>query len=230
MWSRREKRAVCRCAAGSFAAILLCIGMAGGTARASEGSRRQRLISRGAVSYGGGRVVIDAADLAMLADETDRLELSFKTDLFQALAQIGTYIRTDGGLSHDARTEEDPTQIAFRDLVNGIRQSQSLAHLADTQASGGAGPLFYKFETNNLLETTGDDTGMPVYIRPATEDNLSAGTAAWAEGRCLVGNGSDNYYFYQKGFIEGYAAKVGARVEYRYDETGRMESARLVFP
>ena len=215
---------------GLAVTILICAVSAGYTANASTRQRSAGIISRGMINYDNGKVVINADDLTVLANEIDELEIKYKTDVTDALAQIGTYIHQDGSISHEDVTDAVPQQIAFRDLVGGILQSQSVAHLAAQQASDTDSLIYYKFEKNNLLEVTDTDTGMPVLIMPATEDNLTLQTAAWVNGHSLAGNGSDNYYFYQKGFIEGYAAKVGATVEYQYDDTGKIESARLIFP
>ena len=214
---------------GMVLAILVCVTFSGSAVYASSGHRRDGISSRGAINYDQGGIVIDSADLITLADEMDELEGSFKTNIVDALDKIGTYMRQDGSISHTNRADIDPLQLAFRNLEAGILKSQSVAHLADTQASHGQSPLFYKFPHNNLLEVTDDDTGMPVFIVPATEDNLTVQTAGWVDGHCLAGNGSDNYYFYQKGFIEGYAAKIGATVEYQYDDTGKIKSANLIF-
>lgn len=215
---------------GMIVAILVCITVVGSTVYASEEQRRDGITSRGAINYDHGRVVIDSADLITLADEMDELEISYKNHVTNALASIGTYVQQDGSISHESWADIDSQKVAFRNLVSAVLQSQSVAHLAGTQASDTKGLIYYKFAKNNILEVTGVDTSMPVFIVPATADNLTAQTAAWVNGHCLIGNGSDNYYFYQKGFIEGYAAKMGAAVEYSYDDTGKIESAKLIFP
>lgn len=212
------------------AAVLVCAAAIGSTAYASGGQRRGAIGSRGRIIYDNDQVIMDSADLITLADEMDGIEAAFKSCIADALAQIETYVQPDGSISHNNKADIDPRRIAFGDLVAGILQSQSVAHLARTQGRNEKGLIYYKFATNNLLEVTENDTGMPVLIVPATEENLTTQTAAWTNGHCLIGNGSDNYYFYQKGFIEGYAEKMGASVEYRYDDTGRIESAELVFP
>lgn len=211
-------------------AMILFCSTAVGTVRASAGHRRDVIKSHGIINYDNGRVVIDPADLRLLADETDHLETTYKTDIRDNLVKIGTYVWQDGSISHDNNTDVDARQIAFGSLVRGILQSQSVAHLANVQASDTGSPIYYKFEKNHLLEVTGSDTGMPVLIVPATEDNLSLQTAAWVDGQCLLGNGFDNRYFYLKGFTESYADRVGAAVEYQYDDTGKIESAKLIFP
>lgn len=213
-----------------IAAVLVCVSVIGTTVCAAAGHRRDGIRSRGTINYDNGTVVIDSADLITLADGMDELETSFKTGAAEALAQIGTYIQQDGSISYEDKQEIDPLKVAFGSYITGILRSQSVAFLADRQASDIKGQIYYKHEKNNLLEVTNIDTGMPVHIVPARADNLTEQTAAWVDGQCLAGNGSDNFYFYQKGFIEGYAAKMGAKVEYIYDDTGKMESAKLVFP
>lgn len=211
-------------------AFLLSIALIGSTVLASSGRRRDEVVSRGTVNYDHGKIVITSDDLIKLADGMDDIEYDFKSNIMEALAEMKTYVQPDGSVSHDDQTDINPRQIMFRELAIAILQSQSVAHLAGTQVSDSRGLMYYKFEPNNILEVTAEDTGMPVYILPASEDNLSAQTAAWVDGRYLAGNGFDNYYFYQKGYIEGYAARMGASVEYQYDDTGRMESAKLIFP
>lgn len=215
---------------GLAVTVLACAISVGYTVTASAGRRSAGIISHGKINYDNGKVVIDAIDLTTLANEMDDLETKYKSDITDALAQIGTYIHQDGSISHEDVMDVIPQQIVFRDLVGGILKSQSVAHLAMQQASVTDSLIYYKFETNNLLEVTDTDTGMPVLIMPATEDNLTLQTAAWVDGHPLVGNGFDNYYFYQKGFIEGYADRVGAKVEYQYDDTGKIESAKLIIP
>lgn len=223
--NKDNRRLIC-----TAAVILVSSLLVSGTVYAAERHRRDSVRSRGTIDYDNGKVVINAGDFVTLANEMDELERIYKSEIADALAQIGTYIQQDGSISHESREDIDPCGIKFGSFIMGILQSQSVRHLADVQASDTKGPIYYKYETNNILEVTGEDTGMPVYIMPATADNLATQTAAWVEGRCLDGNGSDNYYFYQKGFIEGYAARVGAEVIYHYDDTGKIESARLIFP
>lgn len=211
------------------AAVLACGLLAGSTVCASSDRRREGISSRGAIDYDHGKIVIDSADFLTLADEIDALEASYKSGITDALAKIGTYMQQDGSVGYEGRTDIDPQRIVFRNLEIAILRSQSVAHLAGTQASDAKGLIYYKFEKNNILEVTGEETGMPVFIVPATEDNLAAQTAAWVDGHSVTGNGADNYYFYQKGFIEGYAQKMGADVEYEYDDTGKAVSAELIF-
>lgn len=215
---------------GMAAAVLVCVAFAGSAVHASSGCRRDAISSRGAINYDRGRVVMDSADLIGLAAAMDKTDTGLKTDIAEALAEVRSYVQQDGSVRHEGSAQIDPQQLAFGYLITGILQSQSVAHLDDTQAADGNRLLYYKSDKRNLLEVTTDNTGIPLYIVPATDDNLTAQTAARVDGHCLVGNGSDNRYFYKKGFIEGYAAETGAKVEYKYDETGKIESAELIFP
>ena len=200
------------------------------TVMAAADQRKNSIQSKGIINYANGKVIMDSSDLINLADQTDELEISYKKALTDSLAQIGSYVRADGSIEHSNREDIDSQQIRYGDLTAGILQSQSVDYLSDTLAADLEGNIYYAREKNNILEVTNDDTGMPVYIMPGTEDNLTTDTAAWIDGKCIVGTGADAYYFYQKGYIEGYAAKVGATVEYIYDDTGRVSSAKLIFP
>lgn len=212
-------------------AVLSCTIFIGSTALASADQRRGMIRSKGIIDYANGKVVIDSSDLTSLADQADKVEISYKTALVDSLAQIGTYIQMDGSIDHSTRADIDPQHIRYDDYVTGIKESQSVVHLSSTHAANTYENLiYYKFEKNNILEVTDEDTGMPVYIVPATTDNLSEQTAAWIDGQCIEGNGADNYYFYQKGYIEGYAAKKGAEVKYKYDDSGKIVSAEIILP
>lgn len=201
-----------------------------GTVSAATVRRRDEVKSKGIIDYGNGKVIINSSDLTSLADQTDELELSFKTAITDSLANIGTYMQQDGSINHDGEENIDPQRIKYSDLMTGISESQSVGHLADVQAADTKALIYYAREVNNILEVTHDNTQMPVLIAAVTEDNLTADTAGWINGECITGNGADNYYFYQKGYIEGYAAKLGATVEYTYDETGKVKSAKLILP
>lgn len=211
--------------------VCCCTVFIGSTVSASANQRRNEIQSQGIINYDNGKVLVDTTDLLLLAEQMDDLELSFKEGLIDGLAGIGTYIQEDGSIDYDNKSEDiDPQQIVYSALTEGILKSQSVAHLSGIQASDEKGIIYYAREPNNILEVTHDNTAMPVFIAAAADDNLSSGTAAWVDGKCLVGTGADNYYFYQKGYIEGYAEKNGGTVEYTYDETGRMESAKITFP
>lgn len=53
------------------------------------------------------------------------------------------------------------------------------------------------------MTTNGSGTEK-INVASATADNLSAGTAAWVNGSLILGTGSDNKSYYNKGSEEGY--------------------------
>lgn len=172
--------------------------------------RREAIKSKGIIDYAGGTVVMDASDLIYLADEVDLLEAAYKANTVDALNQIGTYFRKDGSVTYDpaAAVPREEAALSFDGLYHGILQSQSVAHLADRQAVDSAGtPLYFTdkeaADGRNLSAVTPAANDFPVFIQPASADNLSAGTAAWVNGQLLIGNGKDNEACYSTGYRKG---------------------------
>lgn len=146
-----------------------------------ESVRRGNIKSKGVIDYAGGEVVIDASDLTYLADEIDALEAAYKLNTVAALNRMGTYYLQDGTITHDESADILPVEYAvnlsFDEIYEGVLQSQSVENLATTEVLTGA-----------------------------SADNLTAGTASWVDGTLVVGNGSDNDDYYDKGYNEGYNA------------------------
>lgn len=174
--------------------------------------RRNQIKSDGIIDYAGGTVILDASDLKYLADEIDTLEASYKMLTAQALGKIGTYFRPDATLTYESE-EAAPLEVcvenlSFDKIREGILQSQSVAHLAAKQAVNGAGEaLFYVNEeaqdNKRLDEITTNANDYPLMIQAACAENLSAGTAAWVDGKLIIGNGADNQAYYNKGYDTG---------------------------
>ena len=214
---------------GTFIAIsLLCVCIAGGSVLAGDGvyNRRGSITSKGVINYADNTVVLDSSDLIYLADEIDKLERSYKSSTMEALNRIGTfYASTDGRISH---AQEDnyvsldmAAELKFSDLYHGIVKSQSVDHLSNVQAKDADGnPLYYADqnagENNDLIAVTKDANDYPLFIHPAGAGNLTAGTAAWVDGKLIIGTGADNTAYYNLGWADGYASNVpnGARIEY----------------
>ena len=182
-------------------------------------SKRKELIkSKGNINFDHGKVMIKAEDLVYLANEIDQLETGYKSNLIDALNQIGIYFRKDGSFTYNSNrneidTEELKTSISLGSILQGIMFSQSVDTIKQLQVVDGEGnPLFYQSEEakNNKdhLEVTTTDTGFPVYYTEATADNLSAGCAAWINGVLLKGNGEDNKKSWDNGYKEGYSEGV----------------------
>lgn len=196
-------------------AIAACMGAVsmGITVFASADTRGARLQSRGALDYNNKTIYLDSADLYYLADQIDQLESAYKTETVTALNQIGTYFKQDGsvvysGEENEVDDNEKRLQLGFDRIMEGIKQSQSVVSLTQTQAVDKDGnPLYYADEVasqeKDLLKITTSDTGHPVYYSAAAVENLSAGTAAWINGNLIRGNGGDNARYYTKGFLDG---------------------------
>lgn len=140
-------------------------------------ARKSRLNSKGIIDYADKTVIIDSSDFAYLADEIDMLESSYKANSVSALNAIGTFFLADGSIIHPEEGEEISTAesvcLPFDTIISGIMQSQSVDHLA------GQG------------------------ITASITDNLSKNTAAWVNGKLIIGNGADNDAFYRQGFLDG---------------------------
>ena len=219
--------------------LVVCAGIIGSSVRAKEGqyNRSSSLLSKGAVEYGDGAVVIDSSDLTYLANQIDDLERAYKIITMDALNQIGTYYASSqGDISHSPDDNhilsDRAVELSFRALHQGILQSQSVGHLADVQAKDANGNLLYyadesSAESHNLIAVTDESNNLPILICPAAVNNLTAGTAAWVDGELIVGNGADNQAFYNKGYADGFAKKIdGLSIEYVYHEHAGSSSER----
>lgn len=198
----------------------------------SGAKRRDDIESKGVIDYGDSMIVIDSSDFTYLADEIDDLELSYKSNTFQALNEIGTYFNANGAYTHNEEegtlTEEYSGNLSFDNLFEGILNSQSVEHLATQQARDDEKNLLYyasavAAEGRDLTNTTKNSSSWPVYIRPITDKNLTAGTAAWVDGNLIIGNGADNKSFYNRGYnqgyVDGFAKSVNsARIAYTYHQ------------
>ena len=190
-------------------------------------SRRNKIQSRGKIDFEEGRVVVDSTDLIYLADEIDILEKTYKVTIVDTLNRIGTYFLKNGSLTNDSEsnevvTEEEKMDLPFGNIKNGILLSQSVDSLLDTQAMDKDGnPLFYvsqeAADNRDLLHTTTENTGFPIFYQPITAESLTAGTAAWVDGRLIRGNGRDNASSYAQGFVDGQANAIdNLNVTYTY--------------
>lgn len=148
--------------------------MIGINASGTGTARRDDLRSKGAVNYKNGTVILDASDFMLLADEIDGLESEYKANTVAALNDIGTYFKIDGSVTHDQREET---------LFAGYASSLSLDEIC-------SGIL--------QSQSVGHLTAAPIIA-----DNLTAGTAAWVNGACIIGNGADNERAYKKGVKDG---------------------------
>lgn len=205
---------------------LILLGVLGTTALAEVGARRDNIKSHGNIDVQNGTAAIYSSDFIYLADEIDTLENAYKTNTVAALNTMGTYYDSNGAVTHnqddEGITSEVAVNLTFSQIYNGVLRSQSVDHLSDQQATDGTGSLLYYADEaakndNNLVTTTTTANDFPLLIQPITADNLTAGTAAWVNGECIIGNGVDNRAFYNLGYSNGYAKNTnGVKITHTY--------------
>ena len=194
---------------------------------ANGSGRREYIKSKGKIDFNNGTVVVDSNDLLYLADQVDVLERTYKITAVDALNRIGTYFKNDGSVTADTETnevdtEEEKKNLSLENIKEGILQSQSVYSLLQTQAVDKDGnALFYvnqeAADNGNLLQSTTQNTGLPIYYQSIKAENLTAGTAAWVNGKLVMGNGGDNASAYAQGFVDGQANAIGSmKVTYTY--------------
>lgn len=134
----------------------------------------------------------------------------------------------------------DYSDISAADFASLTKLSDNTKKTQAVDKEGKA--LYYKDDTaltaNDLTNITNDTTKVTVsdgktiddykvYYKEATADNISAGAAAYVDGKLVLGNGSDNEAYYKKGTTEitsetkqtVYASLYGATAK-RYSYTG----------
>lgn len=187
------------------------------TAAGNPTATNKGLHSQGAISFQEGTesVVIDSADLYTLAD---RLDL-FKVRTAEQLGLIGTYLsRGPGGTplnsadsvyavhqKPSAAGEADPLALSFETLLEGIAASQTIP-TEPADYGMGVGTILYQ-DADGKLSTVRQEDAEPIRIQAATAENLSAGTAAWVNGKLILGTGGDNQSYHDLGYRKGYDAQ-----------------------
>lgn len=184
------------------------------------GATSDSLKSHGTIVYedSDSEVIINSLDLYMLADQVDQIRLNV-VDQLRSLhtyftAGQGVPLKTDGkiGITHKApfgTDYVDPLTIDFDTLLEGIAASQWVpTDVKDYGYSGGT-RLYRRADGSLTTYGSGDDL-TEIFIREATADNLSAGTAAWVNGRLLLGTGKDNSAYMEKGENAGSASGSGS--------------------
>ena len=177
--------------------------------------------SYGKINYtnGSNSVVVDAADIAAI----DNMVGEGKTQIKNAIHAVDA----DDRLGTSAWTET--TFPDFGNLASLISGSQTLTEAqTGTQALNNNGEaLYYKdqaaSEARDLTQTCTDDTGYPVYYQSATAANLTAGSAAYIDGKLILGTGADNDayldlggYFTEECTVTKIASPSGANSDVTY--------------
>ena len=178
-------------------------------ADAKGGSTRSYLKSYGSIEYHNGddKVVINADDLYMLADQIDQVKL----DVADQLEAMNTYFTAGNGISlstdddisithsQPSRSDTvDPLSVNFDTMLEGIAASQSIS--TDVKDYGyAAGTKLYQSADGSLTTNGSEDGTRQVTITAATPENLSAGTVAWVNGELILGTGGDNKSYFDLG-------------------------------
>lgn len=204
------------------------VAMADGTD--SDHMTRKSLKSVGNIVYNeeGKKVEIYSDDLYVLADRLD----SFKTRIFEQLGEIHTYFSTGGqGISivsdsdirivHTAPSASegaDPLTLDFDTLLEGLAASQSIPSDV-TEYGYPEGTALYKTADGEMTTDGNKSNVQQISVSAAEPGNLSAGSAAWVNGKLILGTGSDNRAYYNLGYADGYAHSISsADVSYTYHQ------------
>lgn len=215
--------------------VALVLALAFGTCRialaegAEDAVAGNSLKSRGKITYQNGEdaVVIDSKDLYMLAERIDL----FKCGIVNQLDVMNTYFTTGDGISlttdtnlcvsHTEPSVENavvPQEIDFSTLLAGVAASQSVSSNV-TDYDYPAGTELYR-NGDGVLTIDGSEKGAErINVTAASADNLSAGTAAWVNGKLILGTGRDNKSSrddgYKKGLAEGSCGTNVQRIDMR---------------
>lgn len=187
--------AALRILAGMAVLTVTVLGIHGGAVYAAQGERQEGeslagIRSRGRVQYE--YAVADADDFR----EIDGYISGQRNTAVGILNRLGTRFRQQSGeYTYDrnpdiGQEDIDITRISWNLLARAAAESQGVP----------AGLAVLNPEAALHIEGVEEKTD---YYGDATEDNLSAGKAAWVDGRLLLGNGADNEKAYQKGCEDG---------------------------
>ena len=181
------------------------------TAAENPSATKADLRSEGAIRYSGGEgnVIIDSADFYTLAD---RLDL-FKVRVAEQLGKQRTYLskdasgvpltKTDGiyvtHLEPTASEKVDPANLSFHTLMEGMAASQTIPK--DPEAYDmDPGTKLYRGKDGKLqIGQKQQEDAQEVYIHEATAKELSAGAAAWVDGKLILGTGDANKTYHETG-------------------------------
>ena len=139
-----------------------------------------------------------------LSDRLEELERSYKTAIMEALNRIGTfYASVDGTITHSAANN---------------------AVSPDGAAALSIGSLYQGILQSQSVAHLAD-------ITAAVDNNLSLGTAAWVNGSLIIGNGTDNKDFYDRGYTDGYEQgdTDGYRRGYSEGKSDAVEGAEVEY-
>lgn len=224
-------------------AVVSCAVIAGAAklkAAAASGS-----VSTGNFAADEGRVAFYDSDVIYLKNEINMLQSEIDYSMLDTGASDYTLNASTGSrrsLLHSHGTinyDSGKVLISANDLVNfadGIDKLEKDYRGMVTAALNKIGTYFDP--EGNAGHAAADGTGsvlpsceqlMAGLLRsqsvdhlaaaPVTSDNITAGAAAWVNGRCIIGNGADNERAYQRGREDGGTGDGdGVDIQYTYHE------------
>lgn len=209
----------------AFAVVccMVTVGVSGLTMAAASGAA-----SVGDFSTDDGRVVFHSGDIAYLSGELDALHSEIDDSVFNGdsvngiisapeskrrnmITSRGVINYNNGKVSANAAnlfTLADRTDAlanaytaavcrALNDIGTYFDADGNVNHESQTAESVA---LSCAHLAEGILRSQSVDH-LPA--APVIADNLTAGTAAWVNGQCVIGNGADNERAYQRGFEDG---------------------------
>lgn len=192
-------------------AVLLLSGSACMVAAAAENpsATKNELHSQGAIQYQDGTktVFIDSADLYKLADTLD----SFKVCVAEQLGEQSTYLsknpsgvpltKTNGiYVTHQKPTTSDavdPATLPFHTLMEGMAASQTIPTDPAVYEMASGTKLYQGKDGKLQIGQKQEEDAQEVHIHAATAAELSAGAAAWVDGKLILGTGDVNKTYHE---------------------------------
>ena len=207
-------------------AVVSCVVMAGavGLKAAASGN-----VSTGNIAAGEGRVAFHESDITYLKNEINLLQSEIDYSILNmgssnralnpSVSSIRSLLRSHGTINYDGgkvvigsadlfgladsigaldRDYREMTTAALNNIGTYFDADGNVGHVvaddADYAAPSGNGLM------DGLLQSQSVDH---LAAAPVTADNMTAGTAAWVNGQCIIGNGADNERAYQRGREDG---------------------------
>ena len=190
-----------------------------------------RTASAGSFAAHDSKVHFESADVTYLCRQINLLQGELDDSVFGELPDFGTVSASMGRLrnslnSHGVIDYESGLVTAdANDLFNLADGVNGLGNNYATMIYRALGSIGTYIDLNGNVSHETQTAGNPAYLSceqlaegiiqsqsvdhlvasPITPNNLTAGTAAWVNGRCVIGNGSDNEKSYQRGMEDGKA-------------------------
>lgn len=184
--------------------------------------------SVGNISVNGGKVYFSAEDVIYLNSELSALQREVNNSVSGGVSADGTVhdsaderrklINSRGTINYDNGkvVADEASLLALADRTDALADSyatavcRALNRIGTFYDAGGnvnhesqtAGSIALSREqlVSGILKSQSVDH---TAAAPVIADNITAGAAAWVNGRCIIGNGADNERAYKRGIEDG---------------------------